>query len=590
MSSHVEHAVPESSDSTTLHTIREKLRSFSHAVWNDSSPFERVIVALLCTALALSTLGMIRNMHEALTVEIPTEGGSLTEGMVGSPRFVNPVLAVSETDRALSSLIFSGLMREDAAGKIVPDLAETYTISPDGKVYEFTLKANATFHDGTTITTDDVLYTIDRTRDPVIKSPRRADWEGVNVEKKDERTVRFVLQKPYAPFLHNTTIGIIPKSQWKDLTPEEFAFSNKNIAPVGSGPYTFSSVSENSQGVPSSYALHVFSKYEGQKPYIQDIIVNFYHSESDAIDALKSGYVEALGGLSPKDATDLAREYPTMMTATLPRVFALFFNQVKSVALADHAVREALLTAVDRKQIITDTFQGYAIPLDGPLPSDSLSEDETDGDRAQLAAKILDDAGWKLDSATNTRVKDKKELVLSIATANTAELKDVAQRVADSWRAAGVKVKVELFETGDLNQLMLRPRAFDVLLFGEITGRDPDLFAFWHSSQKSDPGLNVAQYQNKKADALLEKARSTTDEGSREKAYNSFKQIIQDDVPAIFLYAPQYVYVLPKDIHGASFPGVMEPYERYTNISSWYRESERVWSIFARNYTRTENN
>lgn len=551
-------------------------------IWNSLRITERVTALVLIALVALSFFAMIRELNKSITVEVPLRGGSLHEGMVGSPRFVNPILAVSETDRSLTSLIYAGLTRTLSNGDIVPELAESYTQSDNGKEYTFILRPDAQFHDGTTVTADDVLFTIQKTSDPIIKSPRRADWEGVHVEKRDDRTIVFTLEKPYAPFLANTTLGILPKHAWSELTDEEFIFSNKNIAPIGAGPYVFTAISYDTGGIPFEYTLKSFDKYSLGEPYISTLLFSFYHSTEDLLSAWNSHDIDTVGGLSPKDTQALSTGNTTHESAILPRVFAIFFNQTHNAALADLPVRKALQTALEKDTIIDEVLSGYAVPLSGPLPNFTKkgNADLEAKDSSTIASDILTEAGWKIDATTRTRFKDNKELIISLATANNDELKAIAEKISAAWGSIGVRVKIELFETGDLNQSVLRPRAFDALLFGEVTGREPDLFAFWHSSQRNDPGLNIAQYSDKKADMELEKARTTSDPKEKQQLYAAFAERLSKDVPAIFMYAPQYTYLHQYTTPHVVLAPIMEPYERFSDVHAWYVESERVWRIF----------
>ncbi|MFA6273443.1 MAG: hypothetical protein WC673_03075 [Candidatus Paceibacterota bacterium] len=136
------------------------------------------------------------------------------------------------------------------------------------------------------------------------------------------------------------------------------------------------------------------------------------------------------------------------------------------------------------------------------------------------------------------------------------------------------------FEPGELNQTVIRPRKYDALLFGEIIGRDPDLFAFWHSSQRNDPGLNVALYANIKADKFLEEARTIADQGARLEKLVAFSEEIKKDIPAIFLYSPDFMYVLPEKIKGFAFGRLTIPSDRFANINQWYVETDKVWGFF----------
>ena len=179
--------------------------------------------------------------------------------------------------------------------------------------------------------------------------------------------------------------------------------------------------------------------------------------------------------------------------------------------------------------------------------------------------------------------KETQKLAFSLVTSDVPELRESAELLKAAWEKLGVEVRVQIFESGDLNQNVIRPRKFDALLFGEIIGRDLDLFAFWHSSQRNDPGLNIAMYTNSKVDKLLEEARRATDVKSRLAQYESAILAIRADAPAIFLYSPEFIYVLPEKIRGVTLRRTTTPSERFLDIEKWYINTEKVWDVFAKN-------
>jgi peptide/nickel transport system substrate-binding protein len=543
------------------------------------SPFERALAIVALVVMLFSTALMLKALNTEITTEVPVRGGSFIEGMVGSMRFVNPVLAVSDTDRALSSLVYGGLMRS-VGGKLVGDIAESYMVSEDGKKYIFTLRPNATFQDGTSVTTDDVVFTIQRALEPGIKSPRRAEWEGVAVEKISDTEVAFVLDKPFASFLQNTTLGILPKHIWQSLSAEEFAFSTANVKAVGSGPYQFSNVTYKSDGIPASYTLTAFNEFPLGSPYVGTITAQFYPNENDVFSAWQSGEIDSVGGLAAEKNSQLPPGTPTVRT-TLPRTFGVFFNPEHNPLLADKPVRQALELLISRNAVVRSVLLGFGQALAGPLPTDAAENENelTYAARKKEALALLTKSGWAINPATSVLEKGGKELSLSLSTANTNELKDAARLVAESWRMAGVKVKVELYEPGDLQSTIVRPRAFDALFFGEVVTNTTDLFAFWHSSQKSDPGLNIANFSDKDADRILDKLRSSVDTAEHDTLYLKLKKVLTDARPAAFVYSPSYVYIPARTVARATLQPSMESYERFSDIHTWYIESDRVWQF-----------
>ena len=229
---------------------------------------DRIIFYTLALFVAAASLLGLYALERSLLVTIPAYGGILVEGEVGSPRFINPLLAISDADRDLAALTYAGLMGLSETGKLVPVVAEGYTLSEDGKTYTFTLRQDAKFSDGSSVLAEDVVFTVERAQDPALKSPRYADWSGVRATVVDERTVRFTLAKPYAPFLELTTLGILPSHLWRDVASEEFPFSTLETNPVGAGPFRVERILRDSSGLIESVSLVENPLYAPGRPYL----------------------------------------------------------------------------------------------------------------------------------------------------------------------------------------------------------------------------------------------------------------------------------------------------------------------------------
>lgn len=553
------------------------------------TPSERLVLYCLSVALALSSFAIFALVNRAVSVSIPARGGVLTEGMIGPARFLNPLLATSQADEDITQLVFSGLMRATPEGELVPDLAESYVISPDGTVYTFKLRAGLTFHDGTPLTAEDVVYTVREAQNPEIKSVRRADWEGVEAAAPDARTVVFTLPRSYAPFIENTTMGILPSSLWRDTKPEEFLFHKLNTEPVGSGPYRVTSLTTSSSGAPIRYTLMPFSNFSLGQPHISEIILKFYPGQDDLIEAINTHEIDAIAGVSPEQVSQIKRADVSILANPLQRVFGIFFNQNRSPVLTDSAARRALDSAIDKDRLVSLALNGYGVPLVGPM----LPEEITSVSRSQTvstaytqesiaaARALLQNGGWVFDETTGAWLKNSQELSFTLATADSPELVKTADAVATAWRQAGVKVTVQVYPIADLNTSVIRPRAYDAILFGEVIGRSLDLFAFWHSSQRNDPGLNLALYANSQADTVLAQARATADRRERQRLFSQFAKIVEGDTPAVFLFAPEFIYAAPKHISGMQRGTMTVPSDRFLDVHEWYTDTEHVWSIFA---------
>ncbi len=580
---------------------RRSMWSISHLeqLLTQFSPSERLTLYVCTIILGLSTVYFLAALNDAISVVIPTRGGTFTEGETGPARFINPLLALSQADQDLTALVYSGLTRAEPDGSYAPDLADHFSVSNDGTVYAFSLRKNATFHDGTPVSSEDVLFTVAAAQNQEIKSTRRADWEGVTVSSPDPYTIIFTLPHAYAPFIENTTLGILPKARWQKITPEEFPFSPLNTRPIGSGPYKIDNVTTDSTGSATRYDLRPFDQFVLKGPYLSRMSFVFFPNEGALVKAFNGGQIDSVAGLTPLDVKAIKRTNVSIIRAPLPRVFGVFFNENHNPALVDDSVRAALTAAIDREQIVNSVLNGFGTVSTTPLPAGTLgtvspampspfshtfplvpTSTSTPESRISDATQILKRGGWTISSSTNVWMKKKVPLALKIATADEPELSATANIVATAWRAIGVRVDVQVYPLSDFNNSVLRPRNYDAILFGEVVGRSADVFAFWHSTQRNDPGLNLAMYTNAKADLLLTQARATTNKKDRDDLYSQFSAIVEKDRPAIFLYSPDFIYIVPSGVRGIDIGALTTPAERFQAVNEWYTDTERIWTLF----------
>jgi len=565
--------------------LKSALFSFSKKEW--------FIFFIFAFTLFISTIVVLENINKSFMVKVPTQGGSISEGIIGTPRFVNPVLASSDADQDLVSLIYSGLMRKSPDGTLIPDLAEKYEVSKDGLIYTFILKDRIYFHDGKLITAEDIVFTINEAKDPIIKSPHKGNWDGVNIEKIDEKTIKFTLKQPYASFLENATFGIMPAHLWNSSPVE---LNDANINPIGSGPYQVSKVNKQSSGMVNYYDLAPFKKFALGKPYIKKITLRFYPNENDLVSALEKGEVDQISSITPQNAEILREENYRIESSVLPRVFGLFFNQNQAQIFTNKNIIKAIGLAINKNRIVNEMLAGYGVVIDDPIPPNMIAYQKLNGEndlsyeeKLKKAQDILDKDGWKKGTdgflektATEKKKKTTIRLEFSISTGNAPELAKSAELIRQDLEAIGIKVDIKTFETGNLNQLVIRPRKYDALLFGQIINLESDLFAFWHSSQRKDPGLNVAMYTNAKVDKILKDAFITIDEKSRIKKYAQFEDEIKKDMPAVFLYSPNFIYIVSDNLRELSISHIISPSDRFLNSYLWYIETDSVWKIFSK--------
>ena len=561
-----------------FNTLEKAVKSFTFV--------ERILFYTFVTIFIGSGFVLVGTLNEKLLVEIPSRGGHVTEGIIGTPRFVNPLLVASDADRDVASLVYAGLMKATPEGTLIPELAESYTISDDGLVYTFVLREDATFHDGRPVTADDIVYTVSLAQDPTLKSPRRANWEGVLVEKVDPHTVTFTLSRAYQPFLENTTLGILPKHVWASTPIDQTSFSIFNIDPIGAGPYAVKNFKQTRAGVIEHYELTSFPQYALGEPYISRITLYFYTNEEELMKSLKNGTVSNVHDV-PATFAETEKDTYTIMTYPLPRVFGVFFNQDEARVFTNKEVRVALDEVLNRQEIVQDVLYGYGREISGPIPPGLLATSPAQKKETILveAQGILERNGWEFDEEQGVYVKSDVPLSFTLATANTPELKATAEHIQQQWGKLGAHVDISLFDPGALSNEVIRPREYEALLFGQIIGRDRDPFPFWHSSQRNDPGLNVALYTNITVDSALESIRTTFDEEERLELYDTFQEEISNDVPAAFVFTPDFIYIVDDDLNGIRLGTTITPSERFLNVHEWFINTQRVWGIFAPNTT-----
>ncbi len=545
------------------------------------NPTEKLFFYFFCSVFVISSLILAFRVNNIFLVEVPKFGGSFSEGIIGSPRFINPILAISDTDKDISTLVYSGLLKADKENGFVNDLAESYKISDDGTTYDFKLK-EAYFHDGKKVTSDDVIFTIQKILDPVIKSPKRSNWEGVMIEKISENEIRFVLNKAYSPFLQNLTLGILPKHIWENVSSEEFPFSQFNINPIGSGPYKVDKISRNSGGIPTSIVFAPWKKYHLEKPIIKKITLKFFSNQNDLMKAYENKDVEGISVLSPSITKEIKNQN-NLYTFSLPRVFGIFFNQNNATVLVNKEVRKALELATPKADILENVLFGYGKILNGPTPEYTEEDVLSAKGNIEEAIKILSDAGWvkNENGILEKKTKSGKEILsFSISTSDSEDLKKVAEIIRDSWAKIGAIVEIKVFESSDLSQNIIKGRKFDALLFGEVVDNNSDLYPFWHSSARNDLGLNIALYANIKVDKALEEIQRSSDEKENRERKEIIRSEIKEDIPAIFLFSPSATYLPSNKIKNITLKNISAQNERFSFINEWYIETEKVWSFF----------
>lgn len=543
---------------------------------------EKILIAFFSLILIGLSFWKVMEFSFQNTKISPTKGGVYSEGMIGLPRHINPVISqINEVDETISSLIYSSLFKFDINGELVNDLADSYQISDDKKTYQIAIKKDVKWHDGTPFTAEDIVYTASVIKNPDYESLLMPNLGGIAFEKVDDYHLEIKTKVPFGQTLSVLTFGILPKHIWESINPENFSEAQYNLKPLGSGPYIFDEFRKEEGGKILSYQLKANANYYGKKVFIETVNFKFYSSEEELINAYNTEEILAAGGLPSEKLSLLNQDLGKIYQINIPSYFAVFFNQTKSKVLSDKIVRTALAYSIDKESLIKEVFGGFARPIEGPYPPflKGYNPNTKIYDFAlKHANNILENQGWKDTDGDKIREKDGGKLEFRLITSDDPETVKAANIIKESWAKAGANVEIKAFPiAGELTQNYIKPRDYEAIFLGEVLSLDPNPFVFWHSSERKDPGLNLALYSNKEADKILEEAETLTDEDARAEKYKQFQFLVIDDVPAVFLYSPFYLYAINDKIKGTETNVLFSSSNRLENINGWYMKTERVW-------------
>lgn len=526
------------------------------------NPKENLIIKICLLIILINAVYLSVNFFNKHLQYVPVHGGEYIEGVVAYPKTINPLYAVNrDVDSDLSKLVYSSLFKYDQNGALVNDLAESYEIV-NPKEYLVKIRSNAKWHDGDRVTIDDVIFTIEAIKNQEYRSPLKSSFSGIEIEKLDDLTIKFILNTPYAPFLEVLNFGILPKHIWVNISPSSAVLSELNLKPIGSGPYSFKSLLKSKEGDLKEYNLVVNDDYYLSKPYIKSIKFKFFINYTEAIKALNDNQIDGLGYLPFESRKDvLAKDSLSFNELVRPQIISLFFNQEKDKALANKIVRVSLAQSIDKNSLIDEVFSGVYKRADGPILENNFAYNNQIKKYDYLPDEARENIKNKLASTTITVIDSSSNV-------------QVAEKIKAYWEKIGVEVSLNIVP-GERAAEIIRNRAFEVLLYGESVGGDPDVYAFWHSLQSGAKGLNLAAYNNPEVDKLLVEARETNEINQRIEKYKKFQEIVSNDIPAIFLYSPTYTYIQSKKVKGFNGLVIIEPADRFSSIANWYLKTSK---------------
>ena len=537
------------------------------------SKIERLIFIGAVIIFLVSLAFWIGQLFYKSTSEKAIEGGNYAEGVIGQPIAVNPLIAANDTDRDLVELLYSDLL----------ELVDNYESSKDQLVWTFNLKEKIQWSDGEPITSDDILFTLETIKDNDARSPLFPAWQGVVGERLSERQFRFILRTPYAFFLSNLkSLKIAPRHIFENIPTANLRLSNYNLEPLSSGPYKFVSYEKRDDGFITEFNLKINENYSGEAPFIKTFQLKFFSNKEDLVEAFNSREIDGVGGLASSDLENL-KINKQVFKLNIPNYYAIFFNPSLSAPLKDPVVRQALALATDKNKIVSEVFQGNATIANGPIVPGIIGYNSTIYQNEEFSiekANSLLDSKWVKDESgarTGTVEKKKATLEFDMIVPQVEFLMKTAELIKTDWEKIGVKINLVTMRPMDVNNEVIKTRNYQILLFGTILKTDPDLFSFWHSSERFYPGGNLAMFSNKSIDTALENIKINLDEKTQLENLSKIQSVILKERPAVFLFSPIYLYAANKNLKGFDAKFLPIRSNRFDNVNQWYLRTTRVF-------------
>lgn len=545
----------------------------------------RFIVGWVFLLILLSggVIAQVRGLSRFYQDLVPAPGGTYTEGVIGAFTNANPLYATGSVDSTVSRLVFSGLMQYDSNNQLVGDIAYKLEANPQASIYTAHLRDNVLWQDGKPLTADDVVFTFQTIQNPDAKSPLLPNWQNVKVEARDPHTVVFTLPHGLASFPHSLTTGIVPRHLLEGVPASSLRSSSFNtVNPVGSGPFKWEAVQvvgstpetrEEQVGLVKNDDF-----YQGE-PMLDRFVVRAFRNEESLTDALVRREVTAAAGLDTAPAELKDANSITQYSVPLMGEVMVFLRNTSPI-LSDVNVRKALTKATDTNAIIAGL--GYpVIKADSLLLRSHIGYDKTlvqEPFNPVEAKQMLDAAGWNQIGPDGIRTKDGQKMQIQLYSKSNSQYAYVTSMLQKQWRDVGVKVEVLLQPDEEL-QSTIAFHNYDALLYGITLGSDPDIYAYWHSSQ-ADPAsqqrLNFAEYKSGAVDAGLEGGRSRVDPVLRATKYRPMLDQWRKDAPAIALYQPRFLYITTDTVYGFEPTRFNTPVDRFANVQNWAIREQRV--------------
>ena len=531
---------------------------------------EWALLVLVVFLLAIVQIMWYGDSYETVAY---TDGGEFSEATLGKINSMNPLYAVTNSEKVLAKLLFANLVSPDNSGHEKAELAKTIAMDKTGKIWTVALRDGLKWSDGEAITADDVVYTVNLIRDSSAKTTIAINFANVKVEKKDDLTVQFTLPSAYVDFKDSLEFPLIPAHAFNDISPALVYESEFSSKPICSGPFVLNvlqvgnATSTNMQTV----YLNRNEDYFLHDALLSSFTLKTYNSTEDIASAVRSGDVLATAELGKEDFGNSIN-----LRTSLINGGAFAFLNTESEVLKDVKVRQGIRKGIDlgkvREGIDEAEFLNYPIleRQESELNYPDMLEHDTEAARklfteAKLTYNEKDKKLYDIDGGVVT---------LRIAVLKRDKISGVAERLANELRALGFEVSLNVFdesqELSDFFTTVIKPREYDILLYEIDLGVSADPFVYYSSTQATESGWNLSNYRNSLVDVNLLSARLTTDLKLRRAKYEAFLKSWVNDVPAIGIYQStlNYYYGQNVDLYNEDAK-LTDALDRFSDVRYW---------------------
>lgn len=519
---------------------------------------------LLVSAIILLSITQAFWYLNSFAIETYTSGGTYTEATLGKINSLNPLFASTSSEETLSRLLFSTLSTRDYSGHTGLGLAESIHTNEQGDAWTVKLREGIKWSDGEPITNQDVLYTIKTIQSSRIKTNFASKLAGVSVKENEQGEIVFFLNSSNAFFENSLDLPVLPSHILKDVSPELLLENKFSTRPITSGPFTINATQNISTEGEKMVYLTANSKYYRGAPLLDSFSIHAFPSITEIKSAIKNGTVTATADLPSKFSSELnSTNINEYQTAVNYGVFA--FLNTESPSLRNKQLRQSIRLGLNLNNLRSGL--SGELPLDYPVLESQVGSKtfpaipKTDVTAAKTAIESLKTNNAELASTTFNIVTVKGDNYLE----------EIANRIASQLEGLGLKATVSAYDSNqDFTLNVLRPRAYDFLIYEIGLGADPDVLAYYHSLEASENGHNLSNYKNLVVNDLLLSARNTMDSNLRAAKYLKFLERWVDDVPAIGLYQTTLPYFVNRNVRSFSQENhLVTATDRFIDIENW---------------------